>query len=657
MKKLFTVEDFIVAFVSAIAYGLSFEIPKILGWEDWQCGLCSMIIGTALYFIARKIIFCKAVQKHSVLKKIVFGASAIIFFIGQYISLELTGLSMHGYLVEQYVYIVVPAILGFCFSMLMRWYQAQKILKRYGDGSKGFVYDDILAREEMEDFNRQNQIIKGNYNEKLAVKTKTGIFVGEKYKKVLFYSGIPYAKPPVGNLRWKAPEPLPESDEVFEAFFFGASAIQAEHEGSILKNHRQSEDCLTLNIGFKDTNTKNKKPVIVLFHHGDFSYGGSADPLMYGEGLSDVYSDFVAVSFNYRLGIFGFIDFSEIPGGEDYPDALNLGLLDQIAALKWIKENISAFGGNPDDITAVGFEAGAASISLLAACEKAKGLFQKAFIFGGNPEYAYNTPEIPKQFAADLLKETATTSMQELQKLSTEKLKDAAQKLSLNYAVAPTCDGKLIPANLFKNYHCENIPFIVGIPNNENQIYKSFVGEQLFEKFVMQRTQEVLNYVDKKTAQAIQDYITKQRKNVSEIEACSKFCEQWNALCTYFFARKLAEGGNNVRLMYWNVEPLIKKLGAGTVAVASALLGNKEISQMYGNIFEENIFKIFQVLMKKFMQGEPVQLYNNEINGVDAFKWENFPKALIVSQEKVKCNLIEYRLTEIQSLIDYFKKF
>lgn len=112
---------------------------------------------------------------------------------------------------------------------------------------------------------------------------------------------------------------------------------------------------MTLNIAVGGKKSDKKKPVLVIFHNGDFSFGGSADPLMYGDNLTSAYSDFIGVSFNYRLGIFGFIDFSEIPGGENYPDTLNLGLLDQIAALRWIKENISNFGGDSENITVMGF--------------------------------------------------------------------------------------------------------------------------------------------------------------------------------------------------------------------------------------------------------------------------------------------------------------
>ena len=653
MKKIFTIDSLIVCFISGLGYGLAFEIPKILGYEMWQSSIICLAVGGILDAVATRIIFSKVVQNNNLNRILVFIAYFLIFLGVQYVVLSWKDLPVLEYLLGQYLYVIIPAILGFAISATKRWYLTRKIRKRYGDGSKGFLYDDMLSRAEIEEFNKQNQPIKGKYNTKLAVKTKTGIFVGYKEKKCMFFSGIPYAKPPVGNLRWKAPQPLPESEKVFEAKYFGASAVQVEHEGSILKHHRQSEDCLTLNIGFKNLDTDKKKPVMVLFHHGDFSYGGSADPLMYGEGLTKIYSDFVGVSFNYRLGIFGFIDFSDIPGGENYPDALNLGLLDQIAALKWIKENISAFGGDPNNITVVGFESGAISISLLAACKEAKGLFQRAFIFSGSTENAFETPDFSKKLAENLLKETSTNTMQELQQLSTEKLKAAAQKLFTNTAAAPTCDGKLIPADIFKNYHNvtnKGIDFIIGIPSDEVQIYKSFVGEEIYKKFLTERVNGILPVLDKNTAKAVQNYI-----DTPDLEVKAKFCEQWNALTMYSDAMQLAAAGNKVRLLYWNVKPLIENLGAGTVAVASAFLGNTQASQMYGNVLDSNISKIFQTFMTKFLKGDALQLYNNEIKGVNALNWEEFPKALIVTNENFKCELVENYLTEIKSLLDFFK--
>ena len=415
MKKLFTIDDFMVAFISALGYGFGYTIPMHLGWPQFACIVTCFALGIALEEIAGKIVFSKAVQKKTANRVFTYVAILLVFLIAEFVSMRLLGASLMEDLEEEFAWVVGLPILGLVVSLCIRAFRVRKIRKLYGDGSEGYVFD--LKKEDIEETNRQNQPILGQYDAELAVKTRTGVYVGEKYKNTICYLGIPYAKPPVGELRWKAPEPLPASEAVFEAKNFGASAIQVEHKGSIIKHHRQSEDCLTLNIGVSEQKTEGKKPVLVLFHHGDFTSGGSVDPLSYGGDFAANHPDIVFVSFNYRLGIFGFIDFSEVPGGEACPDAMNLGLLDQIAALKWIRENIAAFGGDPERITVLGFESGATCICLLAASERAKGLFQRAFAFNGSPDSAYETPEASRTLAKALLKETNTSTMAELPRL------------------------------------------------------------------------------------------------------------------------------------------------------------------------------------------------------------------------------------------------
>ena len=351
--------------------------------------------------------------------------------------------------------------------------------------------------------------------------------------------------------------------------------------------------------------------------------------------------------------------FPKSPGGEDYPDALNLGLLDQIAALNWIKENISAFGGDPDNITVMGFESGAISISLLAACERAKGLFQKAFIFFGSPDFSYLTPEAARAFAQKLLEETGAKSMDELQRLSSEQLKDLNQKIGL-HRIAPTCDGKLIPANVFdayKNGAADGIEFIVGIPSNEGHVLKSFMGEENFEEIMSENIEETLSsYLDADTAAAVRKYIENRAKHTTALEAKGKFFEQWNTLSMYLSAMQLAAGGNKVHLMYWDVKPLIENLGSGTVDVILALFGDSKISQMYGNVIDSAISEILQHFLKKFISGEAMSLYNNEIKGVKDIDWKEFPCALIVSNKIFKCAPIEDRLYEIDGLWEFMKR-
>ena len=656
MKKIFTVDDIMVAFIASLGYGFSETISRLLGWPEVICMAVSVVIGIAFEETISKIVFSETVQRKPLHRFFVYGTFFLIFLIAQYISVSQLGVSMFDYLGQQVVSVILFPVLGFIVNLIIRAFRARKIRKLYGDGSGGYVFD--VKNEDIEEINKQNHAVTGEYDADLAVKTKNGIYVGEKQKGFITYLGIPYAKPPVGELRWKAPEPLPASDAVFEAKNFGASAIQVEHKGVIIKHHRQSEDCLSLNICVGKHKTETPKPVLVLFHNGDFSYGGSVDPLMYSGNFINKHQDIITVSFNYRLGIFGFIDFSDVPGGEAYPDAINLGLLDQIAALKWIKENIAAFGGDPDRITVLGFESGASSICLLAASERARGLFQKAFVFFGCPDSAYVTTESSRALAGDLMREAQTKSMKELMQLGTDALKDASQKLWQNMC-APTCDGSWIPADVYRAYQegaASGIEFIIGIPGNERQVLRSVIGDQKYEDLMSAGAADIQNYMNASADNEVQAYIQTQMASSDELEEKSKLVEHWMALCMYRTAAKLSEGGNKVHLMYWNEKPLIEKLGSGSVDAAAALLGNSEAAELYGSMINEDLSLVLQVFLQKFINGDELQLYPNEIRGVDGIDWKGFPLALIMSEGNIQCDMIEDRFKEVKGLFDLMVK-
>ena len=655
MKKLFTLDDFAVAFVSAFGYGFGEGIARVSGWSDVAASVASLAVGIALEEVIDKIVFSKAIQKKKEYRVMTFVIILALFAIAQCTIMRWMNMSLIEYVQEEFAFVIVLPVLGFIVNMVIRMWRAKKIREVYGDGSEGFVFD--LEKEDIEEANRQNEPIQGEYDKELAVKTRTGTFIGEKTGDAISFLGIPYAKPPVGDLRWKAPEPLPSSDAAFEAKNFGASAIQVEHKGAILKNHRQSEDCLYLNICTGTEETEEKKPVLVLFHHGVFAYGGSADPILYGLNYVKKNPDTVFVSFNYRLGIFGFIDFSEVPGGEGYRDALNLGLLDQIAALKWIKENIGAFGGDPDRVTALGFEAGASSICMLAASERARGLFSKAFVFNGNSEIVYDSPDGSRKLAQDLLNVTGTSSMGELMKLGSEALKDAAQKLWED-SCAPTLDGEDFPADLYQAYRdgkATGIDFVIGIPANESQVFRSFIGEEDYEKFADASMDVIRKSLEGSPVwAAVEDYFKKQTAASSKIEAESKLIDQWLALSIYACGSSLKSGGNKVHLMYWDEKPMLENLGSGTVNVAATILGNKDGAQIYGNIVNDDLSETLQALLTKFVKGEALKLYPNEIKGVKSLEWKSFPKALIVEGGNITCGSVDKRLTEIEGVMENF---
>ena len=656
MKKLFTIDDFMVAFMSAMGYGLGYALAKHAGWSDIMSLAACLVLGMSLETVVSKIIYSKAVQKKNSNRFITYVVIFLVFTAAQYFAYSRMGVSLLGDLRDEWAFVVGFPIVAFIVNMIIRGFRVRKIRKRYGDGSKGFVFD--LTKEDIEETNAQNQAVQGDYDADLAVKTRTGVYVGYLEKKTACYLGIPYAKPPVGERRWKAPEPLESSDQVMEAQSFGASAIQVDHKGSIIKNHRQSEDCLTLNICVGESKDRTPKPVLVLFHGGDFTCGGAVSPLMYGTNYVAEHPDIVFVSFNYRLGIFGFIDFKEVPGGEAYPDAINLGLLDQIAALQWIKENISAFGGDPDKITVLGFESGATSICLLAASERAKGLFRKAFVFNGNLGHVYETPDNARALAKELLKETHTSSMQELMQLSTESLKEAAQRLWRNMC-APTNDGTLVPADVFAAYEegrASGVDFILGIPGREMHVMRSVIGDRNYEELISAVVADIQQYADGAAAEAVQEYIKSQTAAAGETDAKTKIAEQWNALGIYRTALKLSQGGNKVHVMLWDEKPVIENLGSGTTDAAAALLGNAEALQMYGSVMDKDLSEILQTLLSKYIKGEALRLYRNEITGLDAMEWKAFPKALIVSDGIIKCGPIEDRITEVKELLEMAKR-
>lgn len=221
---------------------------------------------------------------------------------------------------------------------------------------------------------------------KTKVKAKNGNMIGLIKSGVHEFKGIPFAKPPVGKLRFKKPVAPEPSTENIDCSNYGYSALQIPWHSEDASTHKQSEDCLTLNVWTKNPTAKVKKPVFFFIHGGAHIMGGTSDELYDGHNIIKEYGDdIIMVSANYRLNMMGLVDLSSIEGGEDYPDAPWLCLYDNIAALQWVQENIAQFGGDPNNVTIMGESAGAAEVSLLPIMDEcSKGqLFNKVIIESG----------------------------------------------------------------------------------------------------------------------------------------------------------------------------------------------------------------------------------------------------------------------------------
>ncbi len=237
------------------------------------------------------------------------------------------------------------------------------------------------GQKETESLAKEESIVK---EESVKVTCENGVMVGKTTNNVVSFKGVPFAKAPVGDLRWRAPEAPDKSDEEIECFDYGYSAIQYEWPSEPASSRERSEDCLTLNIWMpeKAKDSKEPLPVMVFFHGGAYAWGGTGDPTYDGQQFVEDHQDVIFVTCNYRLGVMAWADFSQIEGGEDYTD-VNLGLRDNIASLEWIQKNIAAFGGNPDNVTIFGESAGAFTTTGLLISPAARGLFKRVIAESG----------------------------------------------------------------------------------------------------------------------------------------------------------------------------------------------------------------------------------------------------------------------------------
>ena len=295
----------------------------------------------------------------------------------------------------------------------------------------------------------ENRIIDGSFDEDCAARCANGVFVGRNREGVLSFKGIPFAKPPVGDLRWKAPEEPDPSAEVREAFFFGKSPVQAPWYSELASCYPTGEDCLYLNV-WTAGDRSEKKPVMVFIHGGAYGYGGTADPIYDGQNFVKAHPDVILVTIAYRVGVMGFVDFSEVEGSEGYEDSCNLGLLDQIRALHWIRDNISSFGGDPDNVTLFGESAGGGSVSILPVMPAAKGLFRRVIAESGSIALTYSRKEA-KPFTRLFMKETGARNMQDLLALSEDEIYKANLPINEKNNF-PVRDGRIVPEDLYAAY-------------------------------------------------------------------------------------------------------------------------------------------------------------------------------------------------------------
>jgi len=290
--------------------------------------------------------------------------------------------------------------------------------------------------------------------------------------QVTIFKGIPYAAPPTGALRWQAPQPMPAWTGLRDATHFGNDCMQLPW--IVSSGQKTSEDCLTLNVWVPSRQAKKPLPVMVYFYGGAFLGGTAAYPNYDGARLAA--DGAVVISVNYRLGIFGFFSHPELSAQSPTKASGNYGLMDQLAALKWVKINAAAFGGDPSRVSVFGESAGAGSIAYLITSPHARGLFQRAIM--ESPVLSF-LPDLAQAEQAGLAR---APSLDRLRTMPAEQLVQesgayfaAAQPDLLGFPVpGPIVDGDVLPQQpqkAFAQTAIMNVPILLGQAQQEGRMF------------------------------------------------------------------------------------------------------------------------------------------------------------------------------------------
>ena len=305
----------------------------------------------------------------------------------------------------------------------------------------------------------------------VIVDTPLGPLKGHQRGSGGVFLGVPYAAPPVGELRWRAPQALAPWRECRDAMHFGPDFPQAANAN--LRSTSQSEDCLYLNIWTPSLDPGARLPVMVWIHGGGFTAGSGSDLRCDGACLCD--QGVVVVTFNYRSGLFGFLAHPALSAESDMGVSGNYGLLDQLAALRWVREHISAFGGDPARITVFGVSAGSASISLLLTSPLARGAFDQAILHSPGAGRPLATLAQAEQAGLQL-----GVDLHQLRHLSatevwsrTSVLNPAVRGLTTPRVLRPIRDGWLLPQDerpSFLSGQMHAMPMMVGSNTDEGTL-------------------------------------------------------------------------------------------------------------------------------------------------------------------------------------------
>lgn len=486
-----------------------------------------------------------------------------------------------------------------------------------------------------------------------TVKVANGTLKGTTESNGVYaWKGVPYAKAPVGELRWKPTEAPDESDAEIDCTEFGYGSVQFLLTfNGVTPDFEVNEDCLNLNIWAADTTTE-KKAVMIYFHGGGYGWESGADAMFNGANFVKTYPDVIMVTTNYRLGMYGFIDLSSVPGGEDYPESGHLGILDQLQAIRWVKENIENFGGDPDNITIFGESAGAGSITTMLTMDFEEGLFQRAIMQSGglsltNEQHGYDVVGLTDA----LLAKTGCKTMEELVAISSDDLmnmyleKDENGRCLNDRICMPLRNDNGIPLDGYKaikeSANAKNIDIMVGATADEyNYWLEEIAGGMNTSNLEEAKPTFTEQLLDPHVNHTISFMSDEQKANLEKYWAClpesfghyEQYCEYVNDIIfrvpSLMNAADHADAGGNSYAYYFAKQSTTPGLKACHSVEVAYVFNNTDQTKFAGTVDTDLAAKVSNMWANFARTGDP---------SIDEVKWEKYDsetrKTLVIGND------------------------
>lgn len=485
-------------------------------------------------------------------------------------------------------------------------------------------------RAEMLKMYGENKEISGEFDENLAAKTLSGTYVGKRdADNVVSWKGIPYAKQPIGDLRWKAPKNPDKNDKVFEAYYFGKSSIQVEGGDEPSSLYPQGEDCLNLNIWNNFSEDTENKPIMVWIHGGAYIQGGASTDEYDGTNFVKNNPEVIYASIDYRTDFLGFINLSNVPGAEDYIYAPNLGLLDEIQALSWLKDNAKAFGGDPERITIFGESAGAGSVSTLTLAPQAKGLFKRGIMQSGVTTAYLRTAKKSIEHTDKIMNISGAKNLDDLKSLTESDIRKIMTILivesDLDYTY-PQRDDIVIPMDIKEALNSDardGFDIMVGTTKDEYNYFTMILGKEANLMAMRYMVDEALADMNDDQKERFEKFMSLQEGD--EYNNLLQFINYRSFHCPSIYEAKTHSArGQNTYVYYFTEESNDEDLLSCHGFDLGFTLGNVEEDKVKDIPSAYKLSEIMQQMWVNFAKTGDPSLKSGDVDGVGDIKWDKY---------------------------------